>query len=120
MLRVPLVTILAREMRAKICEVDRALEVLRVPLGTIDIGARNAIENDPGLEMLRVPLVTMVAREVPLEIFLSRLTLGDVLSAANHDSGARNAIQNLLKSTIAMLLRCCECRWSRDCRENCD
>ena len=31
----PLVTIVAREMRLKIFEVDQALEVLRVALGTI-------------------------------------------------------------------------------------
>ena len=35
MLRVPLVTILAREMRLKFFEVDQALEMLRVPLVTI-------------------------------------------------------------------------------------
>ena len=35
MLRVPLVTILAREMRLILFEVDQRLEVLRVPLVTI-------------------------------------------------------------------------------------
>ena len=35
MLRVPLVTILAREMRLKFFQVDQALEMLRVPLVTI-------------------------------------------------------------------------------------
>ena len=44
-LRVPLVTILAREMRLKIFQVDQALE------------------------MLRVPLVTILAREMQLKIF---------------------------------------------------
>ena len=34
-MRVPLVTILAREMRLKLFEVDQALEMLRVPLVTI-------------------------------------------------------------------------------------
>ena len=45
MLRVPLVTISAREMRLKIFEVDQVLEMLRVPLASHDIGARNVIEN---------------------------------------------------------------------------
>ena len=35
MLRVPLVTVLAREMRLEFFEVDQRLEVLRVPLVTI-------------------------------------------------------------------------------------
>ena len=44
-MRVPLVTILSREMRLKFFEVDQALE------------------------MLRVPLVTILARELRLKIF---------------------------------------------------
>ena len=44
MLRVPLVTVLTREMRLKFFEVDQALEMLRVPPVTI-IGARKAIES---------------------------------------------------------------------------
>ena len=35
MMRVPLVTVLAREMQLKVFEVDQALEMLRVPLVTI-------------------------------------------------------------------------------------
>ena len=69
MLRVPLVTILAREMRSKLFEVDQRLE------------------------MLRVPLVTKLAREMRLNIFRSRPIFGDVASAAGHDIGARNAIE---------------------------
>ena len=69
MLRVPLVTLLALEMRLKIFEVDQALE------------------------MLRVPLVTILAREMRLNLFWSRPTFGDVASAARHDIGARNAIE---------------------------
>ena len=72
MLRVPLVTILAREMRLKIFQVDQALE------------------------MLRVPLVTILAREMRLKIFWSRPSFGDVASAASHDIGARNAIESFL------------------------
>ena len=68
MIRVPLVTILAREMRSIIFEIDQAWE------------------------MLRVPLVTIFAREMRLKIFSSRPTFGDVASAASHDIGARNAI----------------------------
>ena len=45
MLRVPLVMILAREMRSNLFEVDQ------------------------GMEMLRVPLVTILAREMRLKIF---------------------------------------------------
>ena len=69
MLRVALVTILAREMRLNYFEVDQALE------------------------MLRVPLVTILVREMRL-IFRSRPTFGDVASAASHDIGARNAIES--------------------------
>ena len=151
MLRVPLVTILAREMRLKFFEVDQALEMLRVALVTIlaremrlkffwsrptfgdvasgashDIGARNAIEIfwkffevDRALEMLRVPLVTTLAREMRFYLFFwSRPTFGDVASGASHDIGARNAIETFLKSTNVW--RCCECRWSRYWREKCD
>ena len=75
MLRVPLVTILAREMR---------LETFssRPSFGNVasaachDIGARNAIE-----------------------LFSSRPSFGDVASAASHDIGARNAIESF--STIS-------------------
>ena len=67
MLRVPLVTILAREMRLNFFEVDQALE------------------------MLRVPLVTILAREMRLKVFSSRPSFRDVASAASHDIGARNA-----------------------------
>ena len=75
-----------------------------------DIGARNAIEIfevDQALEMLRVPLVTILARQIRLKIFWSRPSFGDVARAASHDIGARNAIENILKSTE--LWRCCEC-----------
>ena len=121
MLRVPLVTILAREMRLTFFEDDQALEMLRVPLVTI-IGTRNAIKSfwsrpsfgdvasaashdiglemrlkfsqvDQRLEMLRVALVTILARKMRLKIFWSRPSFGDVPSAASHDIGARNAIE---------------------------
>ena len=69
MLRVPLVTILAREMRLKFFDVDQRLE------------------------MLRVPLVTILAREMRVKIFRSRPSFGDVASATSHDIGARNAIE---------------------------
>ena len=79
----PLVTRLAREMRLKIFEVDRALEVLRVPQGKI------------------------LAREVRLKTIKG----GNVASAASHDIDGRNAIEIFLKST--KLWRCSECCWSR-------
>ena len=110
MLRVPLVTVLAREVRLKFFEVDQALEMLRVPLVTIfaremwlrilwgrpnfgdvasaashDIGARNAIENDQALEMLWVSLVTVLAREMRLKIVWSWPSFGDVASPISHD-----------------------------------
>ena len=66
----PLVTILAREMRSKFFEVDQALE------------------------MLQVPLVTILAREMRLKIFSSRPSFGDVASAASRDIGLRNVIEN--------------------------
>ena len=68
MLRVALVTILAREMRLKFFEVDQRLEMLRVPLVTI--GAINGIES-----------------------FSRRPSFGDIASGASHDIGARNAIE---------------------------
>ena len=70
MLQVPLVTILAREMRLKIFWSRPSF--WDVASGAShDIGARNAIE-----------------------IFQSRPTFGDVASAASHDIGARNAIES--------------------------
>ena len=69
MLRVALVTILAREMRLKFFEVDQRLE------------------------MWRVPLVTILALEMRLKVFSSRPSFGDVASGASHDIGARNAIE---------------------------
>ena len=68
-MRVPLVTILAREMRSKVFS-------SRPSFGDVasgarhDIGARNAIE-----------------------IFRSQPMFGDVASGASHDIGARNAIE---------------------------
>ena len=56
-----------------------------------------------------------------IENFWSRLSFGHVASAASHNIGARNAIENFLnylKST--KLWRCCECRLSRYWREKCD
>ena len=73
MLRVPLVTILAREMRSKKPKVFSS----RPSFGDVasaarhDVGARNAIE-----------------------IFRSQPTFGDVASAASHDIGARIAIES--------------------------
>ena len=80
----PLVTILAREMR---------LEVFKV---------------DQDLEMLRVPLVTILARQMRLKTFWSRPGFEDVASAASHDIGTRKAIKIFFKLT--KLSRCCECR----------
>ena len=95
MLRVPLVTILAQEMRLKFFEVDQRLEMLRVPLVTIMAREMRleVFQVDQALQMLRVPLVTILAREMRLKIFWSRPSFGDVASAASHDIGARNAIE---------------------------
>ena len=100
MLRVPLVTILAREMRLKFFQVDQRLEMLRVALVTILAREMrlNFFEVDQPLGMLRVPLVTILAREMRL-IFRSRPTFGDVASAASHDIGARNAIESFFSTT---------------------
>ena len=70
-MRVPLVTILAREMRLKFFEVDQALEMLRVALVTILAREMRLkfFEVDQALEMLRVPLVTILAREMRLKFF---------------------------------------------------
>ena len=145
MLRLSLVTILAREMRLK-CFCSRptfgdvasgashdisarnAFEIFssRPSFGEVgsaashDIGAENAIESffevDEAFEMLRVPLVTIIGARNAIESFSSRPSFGDVASGASHDIGARNAIESFLKSTD--LWRCCECRWSRHWRRN--
>ena len=69
----PLVTILAREMRLKFFEVDQALEMLRVALVTILAREMrlNSFEVDLRLEMLRVALVTILAREMRLKFLKS-------------------------------------------------
>ena len=71
MLRVALVTILAREMRLKVFEGDQALEMLRVPLVMILAREMRIIFFEVGqrLEMLRVALVTILAGEMRLKIF---------------------------------------------------
>ena len=70
-MRVPLVTILAREMRLKFFEVDQRLEMLRVALVTILAREMRLkfFEVDQRLEMLRVALVTILAREMRLKFF---------------------------------------------------
>ena len=110
MLRAPLVTILALEMRLKFFEVDQALEMLRVPLVTILAREMRLkiFEVDQRLEMLRVPLVTILALEMRLKIFSRRPSFGDVASAASHDIGARKGIEIFFTST--KLWRYCECR----------
>ena len=81
----PLVTILAREMRLKVFEVDQRLA------------------------MLRVLLVTQYwCEKTRLKFFEVDQALEMFASAASHDIGARNAIEIFLKST--KLWRCCECR----------
>ena len=76
----PLVTILAREMRLKFFEVDRRLD------------------------MLRVALVTILAREMRLRFFEvdQRLEMFRVAQVT------RNAIESFFKSI--KLWRCCEWR----------
>ena len=100
MVRVALVTILAQKMRLKFFEVDQRLEMLRVALVTTLAREMrlNFFEVDQALEMLRVPLVTIVAREMRSNVFSSRPTFGDVASAASHDIGARNAIESFFNS----------------------
>ena len=97
MWRVPLVTILAREMRLKFFQVDQALEMLRVPLVTILILARKMrlktfFWSRPSFGDV-VPLVTIIGARNAIENFSSRPSSGDVASAASHDIGARNAIE---------------------------
>ena len=70
MLRVVLVTILAREMRSKVFSSRPSFGDV-ASAASHDIGARNAIE-----------------------IFRSQPTFGDVASGASHDIGARNAIES--------------------------
>ena len=117
MLRVPLVTILAREMRLNIFW-------SRPSFGDVASAASHYIyiyllaremrlkffQVDQRLEMLRVPLGIPshdIGARNAIEFFWSRPSFGDVASAANHDIGARNAI-DFSKSTNVW--RCCECR----------
>ena len=93
-MRVPLATMLAREMRLKTFW-SRPTLGDAVSVASHGIGARNAIET-----------------------FWNRPSFGESASAASHDIGARNAIEIFLKST--KLWRCCECRLSRYWREKCD
>ena len=69
-LRVPLVTILAREMRSKFfCSRPSFGDVSST--ATHDIGERNVIEFfevDQALEMLRVTLVTILARDLEMRL----------------------------------------------------
>ena len=64
----PLVTILAREMRLKYFEVDQRFEMLRVALVTILAREMRLkiFQVDQALKMLRVALVTKLAREMRL------------------------------------------------------
>ena len=90
----------------KFFEVDQALEVLRVPL--VKILAREMRLKTTKLgNVASVASHSNGARKA-IEFFWSRPSFGDVASAASHDIGARNAIENLLKSTNVW--RCCECR----------
>ena len=96
----------------EIFEVDQALEMLRVALVTILEREMRLkfFEVDQRLEMLRVALVTILAQEMRLKFFESdqRLEMLRLASAASHEIGARNAIENFLKLTT--LWRCCEWR----------
>ena len=76
MLQVALVTILAREMRLKFFEVDQALDMLRVALVTILAQEMRLkfFEVDQRLEMLRVALVTILAREMRLKSFFNYIS----------------------------------------------
>ena len=113
LLILPLVTILARELRFIIFfDVDPALEMLAwemrvnyffVDHGDVatfashDIGAKNAIEffffwRRPSFgDVARVAGHDIGARNA-IEFFLCRPSFGDVASVASHDIGARNAI----------------------------
>ena len=105
MLRVALVTILAREMRLKFFwswptfgDVASAT--------SHDIGAINA--SRPSFGEVASGASHYTGARNAIEIFWSRPSFGDVAGASSHDMGARNAIENFLKST--KLWRCCECR----------
>ena len=104
MVRVPLVRVLARDMRPKILN-SPSLEVLRVLLDTIL--ARDLPLNvfEESLEMLRGPASYDIGARNAFENF--SINLGDVASAASHDIGAKHVIENTLKST--KLWRCYEC-----------
>ena len=79
--------------------------------------------------MLQLSLVTMLVRKMRLKFFWSRPSFRDVASVANHDIGARNAIDSFwsgpsnaieffFKST--KLWRCCVCRYSIYWCEKCE
>ena len=99
-LRVPLVTILAREMRLKydwnFFEFDQALEMLRAPLVTKlvrEMWLKIFLKVVQVLEMVRVPPVTILAREMWLKESFCQ-SRGDVASATSRDIGARYTIES--------------------------
>ena len=82
-------------MRLKFFEVDQALEMLRVPLVTI-LARENAIEifwSRPSFGDVVSGASHDIGARNAIEIFWSRPSFGDVASAASHDIGARNAIE---------------------------
>ena len=96
MLRVPLVTILAREMRLKIFWSRPSFGDV-ASAASHDIGARNAIEifrSRPTFGDVASAASHNFGARNAIEIFSSRPSFGDVASGASHDIGARNAIES--------------------------
>ena len=80
----------------KFFEVGRASEMLRVPLVTILAREMrlNFFWSRPSFGDVASAASHVLAREMQLKIFWSRPSFGDVASAVSHDIGARNAIEN--------------------------
>ena len=97
MLRVPPVTMLAREMRLKFFWSWPSFGYVASAAGH-DIGAGNAIEifrSRPTFGDDASGASHDIGARYAIEIFRRQPTFGDVASAASHDIGARNAIENV-------------------------
>ena len=138
MLRVSLVTVLAREMRLNFF-LNRPSFGQSASAASHDIGARNAIENDQAMEMFRVSLVTVLAQEVRLKFLevdqaleMLRVSLVTVLAREMRlkifeiDQALEKvrvplvtiwAREKRVKTT--KLCKFCECRYTRYWREKC-
>ena len=123
-MRVPVVTILAREMWLKIFWSWPSLtDVART--ASHDIGARNAIDifflSRPSFGDVASTTSHDISARNAIEIFWSRPSLGNVASTASYDNGARNAIEIFWsRPNFGDVTSAGSVTNTRYCREKCD